>query len=217
MLAWPDGRTPRSVQFDDVYFSAEDGLGEANHVFLAGNGLPRRFRPGFQIAELGFGTGLNMLAALACWTRSDQSGALRYIGYEAYPLNANQIRRALLPFNLLKPQVEAMAESLAAGRREFETGPLKAEIVLGDARKTLPKWVGKADAWFLDGFSPARNPELWEPELLAEVAGHTEPGGTFATYTAAGDIRRSLADAGFNVVRRSGFGRKRHMSAGQLR
>ena len=217
MLAWPDGRTPRSVQFDDVYFSAEDGLGEANHVFLAGNGLPRRFRPGFQIAELGFGTGLNMLAALACWTCSGQSGALRYIGYEAYPLNANQIRRALLPFNLLKPQVEAMAESLDAGRREFETGPLKAEIVVGDARKTLPKWTGKADAWFLDGFSPTRNPELWEPELLAEVAGHTEPGGTFATYTAAGDIRRSLADAGFNVVRRSGFGRKRHMSAGQLR
>ncbi len=217
MLSWPDGRTPRSVQFDDVYFSAEDGLGEANHVFLAGNGLPRRFRPGFQIAELGFGTGLNMLAALACWTCSGQSGALRYIGYEAYPLNANQIRQALLPFNMLKPQVEAMAESLAAGRREFETGPLKAEIVVGDARKTLPKWTGKADAWFLDGFSPTRNPELWEPELLAEVARHTALGGTFATYTAAGDIRRSLADAGFNVIRRSGFGRKRHMSAGQLR
>lgn len=217
MLSWPDGRTPRSVQFDDVYFSAEDGLGEANHVFLAGNGLPRRFRPGFQIAELGFGTGLNMLAALACWTCSGQSGALQYIGYEAYPLNANQIRQALLPFNMLKPQVEAMAESLAAGRREFETGPLKAEIVVGDARKTLPKWTGKADAWFLDGFSPTRNPELWEPELLAEVARHTASGGTFATYTAAGDIRRSLADAGFNVIRRSGFGRKRHMSAGQLR
>ena len=217
MLAWPDGRTPRSVQFDDVYFSAEDGLGEANHVFLAGNGLPRRFRPEFQIAELGFGTGLNMLAALACWTRIDQSGALRYVGYEAYPLDANEMRRALLPFDLLKPHAEAMAESLASGSREFEIGPLKAEIVLGDARKTLPKWVGKADAWFLDGFSPARNPELWEPGLLAEVARHTAPGGTFATYTAAGDIRRSLADAGFNVVRRTGFGRKRHMSSGQLR
>ena len=216
MLAWLDGRTPRSVQFEDVYFSAEDGLGEANHVFLAGNGLPRRFRPGFQIAELGFGTGLNMLAALACWTRSGQSGALQYVGYEAYPLDANQIRQALQPFNLLKPQAEAMVESLAGGRREFEVGPLKAEIVVGDARKTLPNWTGKADAWFLDGFSPTRNPELWESELLAEVARHTASGGTFATYTAAGDIRRSLADAGFNVVRRSGFGRKRHMSAGQL-
>ena len=216
MLAWLDGRTPRSVQFDDVYFSAEDGLGEANHVFLAGNGLPRRFRPEFQIAELGFGTGLNMLAALACWTRSGQSGELRYVGYEAYPLNANQIRQALLPFNLLKPQAEAMVELLAGGRREFEIGPLKAEVVVGDARKTLPKWTGKADAWFLDGFSPTRNPELWESELLAEVARHTASGGTFATYTAAGDIRRSLTAAGFNVVRRSGFGRKRHMSAGQL-
>lgn len=217
MLVWPDGRTPRSVRFDDVYFSAEDGLGEAYHVFLAGNGLPGRFRPEFQIAELGFGTGLNMLAALACWTRSGQSGALRYVGYEAYPLDAKEIRRALLPFGLLRPQAEAMVESLAGGRREFEIGPLKAEIVLGDARRTLPNWAGKADAWFLDGFSPARNPELWETGLLAEVAKHTAPGGTFATYTAAGDIRRSLADAGFNVLRSNGYGRKRHMSAGRLR
>ena len=217
MLAWPDGRTPRSVQFDDVYFSAEDGLGEANHVFLAGNGLPRRFQPEFQIAELGFGTGLNMLAALACWIFSGQSGTLRYVGYEEFPLEAYEIRRALLPFSSLKTQTEAMVESIAGGKREFQIGPLKAEIVLGDARETLPKWTGKADAWFLDGFSPTRNPELWEPRLLAEVARHTAVGGTFATYTAAGDIRRSLAGAGFNVTRCSGFGRKRHMSAGQLK
>ena len=216
MLAWPDGRTPRSLQFDDVYYSAEDGLGEAKHVFLAGNGLPSRFRPEFQIAELGFGTGLNMLAALDCWISSGQRGTLRYAGFEAYPLDANEIRRALLPFNSLASQADAMVESLADGKREFEIGPLKARILLGDARETLPMWTGTADAWFLDGFSPTRNPELWEPKLLAEVAGHTAVGGTFATYTASGNIRRSLANVGFSVIRFPGFGRKRHMSAGTL-
>jgi tRNA U34 5-methylaminomethyl-2-thiouridine-forming methyltransferase MnmC len=93
---------------------------------------------------------------------------------------------------------------------------LVAEIVLGDARATLPAWTGKADAWFLDGFSPAKNPELWSAELMAEVARHTAPGGTFATYTAAGQVRRDLQTAGFTVTRRPGFGRKRHMSVGQL-
>jgi tRNA U34 5-methylaminomethyl-2-thiouridine-forming methyltransferase MnmC len=79
-------------------------------------------------------------------------------------------------------------------------------VRLGDARETLPAWQGRADAWFLDGFAPAKNPELWEPDLMAEVARHTAPGGTFATYTAAGAVRRALAEAGFSVGRRAGFG-----------
>jgi tRNA U34 5-methylaminomethyl-2-thiouridine-forming methyltransferase MnmC len=89
-------------------------------------------------------------------------------------------------------------------------------VICGDARVTLPEWTGRADAWFLDGFSPAKNPELWSDELLKSVASHTAPGGTFATYTAAGHVRRALSDAGFHVERRPGFGRKRHMSAGVL-
>ena len=80
----------------------------------------------------------------------------------------------------------------------------------------MPSWDGEADAWFLDGFSPAKNPELWAPDLMAEVARHTAPGGTFATYTAAGHVRRALADAGFTVSRQPGFGRKRHMTTGML-
>jgi tRNA U34 5-methylaminomethyl-2-thiouridine-forming methyltransferase MnmC len=86
---------------------------------------------------------------------------------------------------------------------------------LGDARETLPQWQGQADAWYLDGFSPAKNPELWADDLLAELGRHTAPGGTFATYTAAGAVRRALAAAGFDVSRQPGFGRKRHMSAGR--
>ena len=75
-------------------------------------------------------------------------------------------------------------------------------MVVGDARVALPAWDGTADAWFLDGFAPAKNPELWEPDLMAEVGRHTAPGGSFATYTAAGHVRRSLADAGFAVERK---------------
>lgn len=90
-------------------------------------------------------------------------------------------------------------------------------MIIGDARHTLPAWDGVADAWFLDGFAPARNPELWEAPLLAQVAAHTAPGGTFATYTAAGAVRRALDAAGFDVARVPGYGRKRHMSRGTLR
>jgi tRNA U34 5-methylaminomethyl-2-thiouridine-forming methyltransferase MnmC len=89
-------------------------------------------------------------------------------------------------------------------------------VVVGDARQTLPAWAGRADAWFLDGFSPAKNPELWGDDLLVDVARHTAPGGTFATYTAAGFVRRGLQAAGFQVERCAGFGRKRHMSRGIL-
>ena len=89
-------------------------------------------------------------------------------------------------------------------------------IVEGDARETLPSWDGQADAWFLDGFSPAKNPELWEESLLTEVARHTPLGGTAATYTAAGFVRRGLSSAGFAVERVAGFGRKRHMTRARL-
>jgi len=98
----------------------------------------------------------------------------------------------------------------------IRTDRLYADIIIGDARETLPAWGGRADAWFLDGFSPAKNPELWDADLLDQVARHTAPGGTFATYTAAGFVRRGLADAGFEVERIQGFGRKRHMTIGHL-
>ena len=94
---------------------------------------------------------------------------------------------------------------------------MRVEVIEGDARDTLPRWDGMADAWYLDGFSPAKNPELWEAGLLRAVGAHTAPGGTFATYSAAGAVRRALEAAGFTVERRPGFGRKRHMSLGVKR
>lgn len=214
-LDWRGG-VPVATRFDDPYFSLADGLGETRHVFLAGNDLPARFRDGFHIAELGFGTGLNLAAALHLWRASGQAGRLRYTGFEAYPMSAGEMARALAAFPELAAEAAALVAARAAGRWLIETGDLRAEIVPGDARARLPSWPGRADAWFLDGFAPARNPEMWGAALLADVARHTAPGGGFASYTAAGHVRRALAEAGFAVTRSPGYGRKRHMTRGRL-
>lgn len=216
LIDWKDGILPVSRRFDDPYFSLQDGLAETRHVFLGGNGLPGRFRPGFHIAELGFGTGLNMLAALAAWQEAGIAGRLRYTSFEAYPLGADDIARALGAFPELAPLAAPFIAQWASGARRIQIEGLDAEVIEGDARRTLPRWEGRADAWFLDGFAPARNPELWEPALMAEIARHASPGATLATYTAAGSVRRALAETGFEVSRRSGFGRKRHMTTGRL-
>ena len=211
-LDWRDGVIPVSRRFDDPYFSLNDGLAETRHVFLAGSDLPARLRPGFQVAELGFGTGLNLLALHI----ANPGVPIRFTSFEAFPLTADEIARALEHF----PEAHAVAEPFLTaweqGERRFKIGSITAEIIVGDARQTLPNWQGRADAWFLDGFSPAKNPELWSPDLLTQVARHTGPGGSFATYTAAGHVRRALEAAGFHVKRCPGHGRKRHMTVGTL-
>ncbi|MCG7494550.1 tRNA (5-methylaminomethyl-2-thiouridine)(34)-methyltransferase MnmD [Thalassobius sp. Cn5-15] len=211
-LAWREDAIPVSTQFDDPYFSLENGLAETGHVFLAGNGLPERFRDGFHVAELGFGTGLNLLAALKLWRASGAAGKLHFTTFEAFPMRPAEMLRAQAAF----PEIAEVAADLAPHWSDdlcrISLPDLEFEMVHGDARETLPKWQGAADAWFLDGFSPAKNPELWSPELMAAVGDHTAANGTAATYTAAGFVRRGLADAGFIVERVPGYGRKRHMT-----
>lgn len=214
-LSWRDG-VPVAEDFDDPYFSLQDGLAETRHVFLGGNDLTARFAPGFRIAELGFGTGLNLFAALALWKEAGISGPLRFTTFERFPMAARDMARALDRYPGIARLAAPVLARLAEGARRVRCGDLDLTLIVGDARETLRDWPGKADAWFLDGFAPARNPELWEPPLLAEVAAHTVPGGTFATYTAAGGVRRALAAAGFVVERRPGYGRKRHMTVGRL-
>ncbi|MFZ1727583.1 MAG: tRNA (5-methylaminomethyl-2-thiouridine)(34)-methyltransferase MnmD, partial [Albidovulum sp.] len=124
--------------------------------------------------------------------------------------------RALDAFPELSDITEPLLSAWRKGQRRFDLGPVAVEIIDGDARRTLPVWRGKADAWYLDGFSPAKNPELWQEPLMAEVARHTRPNGTFATYSAAGYVRRGLRSAGFQVERVPGYGHKRHMSRGIL-
>lgn len=211
-VLWRDGDIPVSTQFDDPYFSLENGLAETRHVFLAGNDLPARFCDGFHIAELGFGTGLNLLASLAAWRAAKITGRLYFTTFEAYPMSPEQMRRAQSAFPELSEIAAELAPHWQGGAQVITLPDLTFTLIAGDARQTLATWSGCADAWFLDGFSPAKNPELWQDDLLDEVAGHTSDTGTAATYTAAGFVRRGLEAAGFIVTRQPGFGRKRHMT-----
>ncbi|MCQ0968858.1 tRNA (5-methylaminomethyl-2-thiouridine)(34)-methyltransferase MnmD (plasmid) [Paracoccus sp. TK19116] len=208
-LEWREGGVPVSTRFDDPYFSLAGGLEETGHVFLAGNDVPARLRPGFHVAELGFGTGLNLLALARVATVP-----VRFTSFEAFPMSEAQMAQAHAAF----PAMSELAAQLREGwpGRRMRVGLIEAEIIVGDVRDTLSAWDGCADAWFLDGFSPAKNPEMWSDALMAEVGRHTPRGGTFATYTAAGHVRRALAAAGFAVERRPGFAGKRHMSAGLM-
>jgi tRNA U34 5-methylaminomethyl-2-thiouridine-forming methyltransferase MnmC len=212
-LEWQENGVPVSTRFADPYFSANDGLAESQHVFLGGNNLPARFCEGFHIAELGFGSGLNLLAAWKAWEDAGFRSPLRFTSFEAYPMDPEQMARALANW----PELGVYSERLLAGGMQLRSETLELNVIIGDARETLPEWSGAADAWFLDGFSPARNPELWSRELMQAVSDHTTPNGSFATYTAAGRVRRALTDAGFDVSRPKGHGTKRHMSAGVLK
>lgn len=216
-ITWIDGDTPVATRFDDPYFSRQNGQAETEHVFLAGNDLPARFVDGFQIAELGFGTGLNLLTTCAAWAANGTRGKLHFTSFEAFPMTPPDIARALKAFPDLSRDAATMIDALARHQSQFAIGPVQVSILLGDARGTLPDWKTRADAWFLDGFAPATNPELWTPDLMQSVADHTQPNGTFATYTAAGAVRRALSTAGFDVTRQAGYGRKRHMTTGRLR
>ena len=207
-LLWRDG-IPVSRRFDDPYFSLQGGLEETRHVFLDGNGLPARFRPGFRILELGFGTGLNFLVTLQAHRKT--RGPLLYTSLEAFPMAVEDRVRALSAFPEIAEEAAQLQAALARpGPWTF--GAVTLSILEGDARDTLPAWNDQADAVFLDGFAPAKNPEMWEPALLATVADKLAPGGTLATYSAAGHVRRALAEAGLEVERRPGFGSKRHMT-----
>jgi tRNA U34 5-methylaminomethyl-2-thiouridine-forming methyltransferase MnmC len=208
-LDWRDA-IPVSRRFDDPYFSLAGGLAETRHVFLDGNDLPARLKPHFQVAELGFGTGLNLLALAQIATT-----LTRFTSFEAYPMSPAQLEQAHAAF----PELADLSAQLRDALKEsttFRIGHVIADLVIGDARETLPDGPYKADAWFLDGFSPAKNPELWSPDLMKQVARHTANKGTFATYSAAGHVRRSLTDAGFHVERVQGFANKKHMSRGHL-
>jgi tRNA U34 5-methylaminomethyl-2-thiouridine-forming methyltransferase MnmC len=220
-LDWQDGQ-PVSLLFCDKFYSATDGQGETTHVFLAGNGLPERWHgtEHFTIAELGFGTGLNFLETWRHWITDRAPGQrLTFVSFERYPLSWEAIATALSKWTSLDDLAAVLVD-------RWQTGPDGApwamdgqttlQIAPSDALASVTAWAGKADAWFLDGFAPAKNPDMWSAELMRAVAAHTTPGGTFATYTAAGWVRRNLQAAGFGVEKRPGFAGKREMMCGKL-
>ena len=151
-----------------------------------------------------------MLTVWAEWEKSGQTTPLTFTSFEAFPMARDDMARALDSF----PELAGWSARFLANWRggNCDLGSLRLQVIEGDARQTLPDWAGVADAWFLDGFSPAKNPELWGADLLQQVADHTALGGTAATYTAAGFVRRGLEEAGFTVTRAPGYGRKRHMT-----
>ncbi len=222
-LEWRDDM-PYSTAFGDHYYSRADGRAECDHVFLKGNGLPARWRDTarFTVAELGFGTGLNFVETWRQWQAcSGPASHLSFVSFEGFPLQAGDMARALGTW----PDLSPFAGALAAAWPPHPTGTVTLalddavtlEVHIGDAQDMLSSWSGVADAWFLDGFAPARNGRMWSPELMRAVYRHTAPGGTFATYTAAGWVRRNLADAGFEVHKAAGFAGKRDMTQGVRR
>lgn len=220
-LDWSADGQPRSRLYGDVYFSAEDGLAEARAVFLAGCGLPDAWtsRARFTVAELGFGTGLNILALIDLWWRTRPEGAyLHVFSIEAHPITADEARRALSHW----PELADLAQRLIAhwpgrarGMHRIEIPDLGVllDVAIGEVTEALSGWSGRADAWFLDGFAPARNPAMWTDEVLGLVAARSAPGAIAATFTVAGQVRRGLAAAGFEVKKAPGFGRKRERLA----
>jgi tRNA 5-methylaminomethyl-2-thiouridine biosynthesis bifunctional protein len=223
-LVWTDDGQPRSRLYGDVYFSVEDGLAESRAVFLAGCGLPEAWtgRRRFVVGELGFGSGLNILALLDLWRRTRPPGATLHIfSIEAHPITAQEAARALSRW----PEIADLAAELttrwpgrARGfhRVEFPDAGAILDLAVMDVADALEGWSGAADAWFLDGFSPALNPQMWRPEVLGLLAARSAPGARAATFTVAGAVRRGLADAGFAVDKRPGFGRKRERLEARL-
>ncbi len=209
---------PRSTRFDDVYFQLEDGLAESRAVFLAGCGLPQRFagRARFCVGELGFGSGLNILALLDLWRRyrPGPEARLHIVTIEAYPMTADEAARALSAF----PELAELAADLLGGWPDGRRGPhwidfpdlgVSLQILIGEVLPALEGLGAQMDAWFLDGFAPSKNPDMWSDAVLARVAALSAPGCVAATFTVAGDVRRRLQDGGFTVEKKPGFGRKR--------
>ena len=218
-LDWDDQGRPHSRVFDDVYFSDTTGLEETRYVFIEQNALKERFaalRANGQmvIGETGFGTGLNFLCAWQLFEQTAQPDArLHFISVEKYPLTRDDLHRALA----LWPQLSDVSEQLLAAyfaiHPGFQTltlgnGRVTLTLLIGDVLEQLSQLDAQVDAWFLDGFAPAKNPAMWTPELFAQLARLAAPDATISTFTSTGWVRRALNDAGFKMRRTPGIGHK---------
>lgn len=234
-LAFSEEGTPVSRDFDDVYFSEDDGPEETHYVFLGGNRLPDRFadhtRSQFIVAESGFGTGLNFLILWQAFDHFCQHHPearlkrLHFISFEKFPLTAADLALAQRAWPGLAPyarQLQAQWPDAIPGchRLLLDGGRVTLDLWLGDINTLGPKLDDtlnqQVDAWFLDGFAPAKNPEMWTEDLFRMMARLARPGCTLATFTAAGFVRRGLQEAGFTMSKRKGFGRKRTMLVGEM-
>ncbi len=225
-VEWHDGDMPYSSEFGDHFYCRTDGRLECAHTFLAGNGLPARWTGlpspagDFRIGELGFGTGLNFCETWRQWKLfRPAGGTLHFTSFELYPMQRDEIDRALSRWQEIEPERQALVAAwpdLPQGHIDLPMDrQTRLTVVCGPALLGVAAASPGFDAWFLDGFAPARNPDMWSPELLQALFRKTKPGGTFGTYAAAGFVRRNLQEAGFEVERRPGFAGKREMLCGR--
>ncbi len=223
-LVWEPGRTPAASRFGDIYFNRNGGLPEARHVFLDGCGLTQAWREqcAFTVGELGFGTGRNFLATWELWKRTSRPGArLHYVAVEGYPLTRTELGACLdqwpelahLACGLLK----VYPEPQPGFHRLFPGDGITLTLLYGDAVDALSQLEADVGAWFLDGFAPEKNPAMWSAAVFTEMARLSHAGTRLATYSVAGEVRRKLDEAGFEVSKAPGFGAKRDMLRGQFR
>ncbi|ACE85355.1 bifunctional tRNA (5-methylaminomethyl-2-thiouridine)(34)-methyltransferase MnmD/FAD-dependent 5-carboxymethylaminomethyl-2-thiouridine(34) oxidoreductase MnmC [Cellvibrio japonicus] len=237
-IEWDDEGQPLSSEFGDVYFSRANGLEETRHVFLHHNQLPERWAalaPGshFTIGETGFGSGLNFLAAWQLWLQAAPADArLHFVTVEKFPLTKPDLIRALA----LWPELEALSTPLIDAypcitdtgfyRLHFMGGRVRLTLIIEDAAHGFSQLLGsadprfahvcaKVDAWFLDGFAPAKNPHMWSEQLFEAIGTLSQAGTTAATFSAAGIVKNGLRSAGFTVQKVPGYGRKRDMVRAQ--
>lgn len=223
--------TPISAQFDDVYFSNQDGLAESHYVFLEGNQLWQRWQnfteSHFVIAETGFGTGLNFFTVTSLFRQFRQQypksplTQLFFISFEKYPLSQQSLKdahQAYPEFSELASQLQQQWLDPIVGCYRFHFAETTLDLWFGDLAENLSQlgdyMQNKIDAWFLDGFSPSKNPQMWTDELYQQMYCYSKPQGTFATFTAASAVRKGLENAGFSVVKRKGYGKKRECLQG---
>lgn len=222
--AFDSDGTLYSQQFDDVYASAAGTLGETRHVFLHGSDLPKRWRNSgrFTIIETGFGAGLNFLATWQAWREDAPAHArLHFVSVEKHPF----ARADLAVIHDRCPELASLAGELRGRyppllpgfhRLHLDQGRVTLTLLFGEAALMLSQLDASADAFYLDGFAPARNPQMWSEAVCAQIARLAAPGATIATYSVAGTVRHRLARAGFAVEKREGFGGKREMLAGRF-
>ena len=225
-IDWKNGQ-PFSTVFDDVYFNSDDGLAETHHVFIQNNHLVQRFQhlknACFTIIETGFGTGLNFLSTWKTWREHApadvlKNSTLHFISCEKYPVTQQDLATSLQLFPSLNDLSEQLIKQYAPLKNSqtmiFEQGNITLTLLIGDATEQLAMLQAKADAWFLDGFSPSKNPDMWSNALFMQMAALSTHQSTLATFTSAGMVKRGLKAAGFTVHKCSGFGKKREMLIG---
>ncbi len=217
-LDWSTANEPRSALFGDIYFSPEHGKAETEYVFLRGNNLPEAWQDKdcFTIIETGFGTGLNFFTTWELWRKTaPQQARLHFVSIEKYPLSPTDFAR-IHGDNPMAQEVLKAYPPLLPGlhRILLDEGRVMLTLALGDIQEILPQLHASADAWFLDGFAPKCNPDMWSETVCQHIARLSHAGTTLATFSAAGIVKRGLASAGFTLTKQPGFGRKREMLTG---